>query len=131
MSSEPNWKPRRRGPIYCSPACGAGCKHKDFLECQRRAASLVLGLNGGALSGPWKPRVWENMGWFWGAVCGESNVHPECNAAGHVRSYTFFFNDVRPQVVTTSADACGAVAEGVRGARRNAVAALKACEVLG
>ena len=58
--SDRNWTPVRRGGIYCSPACGYGCKHAAFLKAERDAKKLAAQL------GPeWKPHVWENLGWHY------------------------------------------------------------------
>ena len=59
------WVPIRRGPIYCSPACGCGCQRDAFEKATRAARNLAEQLGGG-----WLPRVWENMGWHWAVVLG-------------------------------------------------------------
>lgn len=63
---ERDWTPKRRGKIYCSPACGLGCTHAEFMTATRKAKALVKRLGAG-----WKPRVWENLGWHYEAVKGE------------------------------------------------------------
>lgn len=57
---ELSWKPKRKGEIYCSPACGRGCTISEFKNAVQEATELcnVLGKH-------WKPHVWENMGWHW------------------------------------------------------------------
>lgn len=66
-----SWTPRKRGPIYCSPACGFNCTHDAHLKAKRKAKSLADKL------GPeWKPDAFENMGWHYAARRGKCNVHP-------------------------------------------------------
>ena len=54
------WKPKRRGPLYCSPACGGGCTWSAFEEANRKAKAMAA-----KLGAKWKPRVWENLGWHY------------------------------------------------------------------
>lgn len=61
-----SWIPKRRGKIYCSPACGGGCTYAEYLSAKTKAAKLVKRLGRG-----WKPRVWENLGWHYQAVKGD------------------------------------------------------------
>lgn len=68
-----DWTPRRRGQgtkldLYCSPACGTmytpsrGCTFKAYQDAVKAGDRLAKRL------GPaWKPRIWENMGWFYSA----------------------------------------------------------------
>jgi len=67
------WKPKRRGAIYCSPACGANCTWAEHQWAKREAKVLAKHLGKG-----WEPRVWENMRWFWKVVspCDRIKVHP-------------------------------------------------------
>jgi len=58
MSKKLSWKPIRNGPIYCSPACGAGCTRAEFDAAHKRGADLVKRLGRG-----WTVHVWENLGW--------------------------------------------------------------------
>lgn len=56
------WKAVLNGKIYCAPACGGKCTKAEHDDAQEAAEILV------SLLGPgWKPRVWENMGWHYGA----------------------------------------------------------------
>lgn len=65
-----DWTPRRRGRLYCSPACGGGCTHAAFTKATRSAQALAERL------GPkWKPRVWENLGWHFSAASDVGEVH--------------------------------------------------------
>lgn len=74
-----DWKPVRKGPIYCAPACGGKCTHAAFEQATRNAGILVRHLIDAGYGNRWVPRVWENLGWHWGAeVRGnmEMRVHP-------------------------------------------------------
>ena len=85
-----SWKPVSRGAVYCSPGCGRGCTYKEFIDANAAADELV------ELLGPgWKPRVWENMGWYYCAVSldGHMKVHPGCNES-RPTYYTAFFGDI-------------------------------------
>lgn len=70
-----SWTPVRRGPVYCSPACGYDCKQVDYDRCVLAANELAASLGQG-----WTPRVWENLGWYYEArlVCnvGHTRVSP-------------------------------------------------------
>jgi hypothetical protein len=70
---EPDWKPRRRGAIYCSPACGAGCTKADFDDATERARLTCEALGPG-----WKPHVWENLRWHAQAIKGQMGAAPLC-----------------------------------------------------
>lgn len=67
-----SWTPRRRGKVYCSPACGGGCTWADYRRASRRAEDLAVALGPG-----WSAVVWENLGWFWKAANGNAEVRPE------------------------------------------------------
>ena len=75
------WVPVRRGKIYCSPACGGNCTHKEFLSATRKANALAKELGVG-----WKPVVRENLGWNFRAVLGVFEVFQDLGC------YTAFFN---------------------------------------
>lgn len=78
-----SWKPIRRGQIYCSPACGANCKHSDYLKCftDGKAAISRLKTTG------WKLNVWENMGWHF------CLVNTKCAMSIHASGLTFWCMD--------------------------------------
>lgn len=64
-----SWKPRLRGAVYYSPACGHDCTRKEYDRARARAAKIA-----GALGKGWKPSVWENMGWHSEAKKGRMSV---------------------------------------------------------
>lgn len=83
-----SWEPRLSADrrTYCSPACGAGCRKFAHAVATKCAAALCQQLGAG-----WTPKVWENLGWHWGAVsaCGRWKVH------GHGGHYSAFLG--RPE----------------------------------
>ncbi|MCK5613437.1 hypothetical protein KAR91_66820 [Candidatus Pacearchaeota archaeon] len=62
-------KPVRKGFVYCSPRCGMGCSHKDYLEAKEKARRLANRLGKG-----WRIRVWDNLGWHWEVRKGKINI---------------------------------------------------------
>ena len=60
--SEPSWTPRRRGALYCSPACGGRCTLAAW-----RSANAAAGALASRLGPTWVPVVVENLGWRYGA----------------------------------------------------------------
>lgn len=66
-----SWTPKRRGAIYCSSACGHGCTWAAYIQAVQEASYLATVLN--RKGAGWKPRVWENLGWYYEAYSG--NVH--------------------------------------------------------
>lgn len=92
------WTPRRKGDIYCSPACGGetkwGCTWAEYQAAKRAAKALCDRIGKG-----WRPRVWENLGWHYSAIspCGRLKVHPStscrCHGKGTVTSYTAFLGE--------------------------------------
>jgi hypothetical protein len=54
------WVARRRGRIYCAPACGRGCTFAEYKEALKRSRAVASRLGPG-----WKPVVHENMGWHY------------------------------------------------------------------
>jgi len=63
------WTPILAGDIYCSLACGSWCKLVEFEQGTASASALVAELGPG-----WKPRVWENGGWYFSAENGAATV---------------------------------------------------------
>ena len=62
LSSGDRWTPVLKGDVYCSPACGGGCKKADFDSATEKAHALANTLGDG-----WEPYVWENLGWHFEA----------------------------------------------------------------
>jgi hypothetical protein len=83
-----SWEPVLDGKIYCAPACGHRCTKAAFDLATAAADKLCADLGPG-----WKPRMNENMGWYYSAVspCGRWKVHP--HAFGGDVSYTAFLGD--------------------------------------
>lgn len=67
------WKPVRRGAIYCSPACGFGCKYAHYVKANERGKALAKKMGKG-----WTFRVWENGTWYYAVTSpdGRIAVHP-------------------------------------------------------
>lgn len=72
-----DWKPSRRGPIYCSTACGGRCTYADYLKARSKAHKLAKRLGKG-----WQPHVWENLGWHYKVIfkAGILSVHSDNSA---------------------------------------------------
>jgi hypothetical protein len=62
MRSQIAWTPRQYHKDglerYCSHACGHDCTFNDYVKAQKAAKRLAQ-----RLGRPFKPHVWENMGW--------------------------------------------------------------------
>lgn len=56
--SERDDEPRLVGNVYCSPSCGRGCTIHEYEQAVQEAESMAY-----SLGKPFKPRVWENLGW--------------------------------------------------------------------
>lgn len=81
------WKPVRRGPIYCAPACGGGCTWYAYQKALRDGAALTKQLGKG-----WETRVWENLGWHFESRFGNLKVHGDrARGRGSRFSYTAYF----------------------------------------
>jgi hypothetical protein len=65
--------------LYCAPACGSKCKHKDFELANQRAEALAKRLGPG-----WVTHVHENMGWHYSvrSPCGRINVSEHWRKSG-------------------------------------------------
>ena len=55
-----SWKPRRRGKIYCSPACGAKCTWEQYQEMKRLGEKMRLSMRNPKL---WRIHIHENLRW--------------------------------------------------------------------
>lgn len=97
-----SWTPRRRGKIYCAPACGRGCTRAMYDRAHREATKIAKALGPG-----WKIRVWENLGWYGRAVCGDIEVGIRTGNAFRDEPYSAH---IRPgSYFTTATTAVGAV----------------------
>lgn len=67
-----SWKVKRKGTLYCSPACGGGCTWAAYRRAKRRAKTLAKHMGKG-----WKICVHENLGWHYNVVspCGRIKLH--------------------------------------------------------
>jgi len=63
-------KPARDKDRYCSPRCGRGCTHSEFTTATETAKKIAS-----ILGKPWKPRVWENLGWYWSVGTPDCELH--------------------------------------------------------
>ncbi|WP_306147284.1 MULTISPECIES: hypothetical protein [unclassified Roseibium] len=71
MTTKLDWTPVRRGDVYCSPRCGAGCTWKAYQTAVQRADDLAERMGDG-----WEPRIWENGGWHYSVRKGRMEIHP-------------------------------------------------------
>lgn len=76
-----DWRARRKGPVYCSPACGGGCTHSAYLLALKHGKALAKKAGKG-----WTYRVWENLGWHYAAKRGIMDLH-EWRHHGKVTGY--------------------------------------------
>lgn len=83
-----DWKPRRSGLLYCSPACGGGCTREAYL--QARIASEKLA---GEMGNGWKSRVWENLGWHWEIKSPCTRVRISAHKSGRKTYYNAGFGE--------------------------------------
>lgn len=63
------WTPILKGDVYCSPACGCGCKKAAYDKVVASANALVATLGYG-----WEPNVWENCMWYYQVTKGDATV---------------------------------------------------------
>lgn len=54
------WTPILNGEVFCSPACGSGCKREDYDRAVLGANTLAAIMGYG-----WETRIWENLGWHY------------------------------------------------------------------
>jgi len=68
-----DWDAVRRGPIFCSPACGGRCTWAAHLAATAAADKLAREMGPG-----WTPHVWENLGWHYSVLspCRRLKIHP-------------------------------------------------------
>lgn len=97
---ERDWNPVISGDIYCSPACGAKCKLKDYENAVISANNLSKECTE-KIGGVWKPVIHENFGWHWCTVQEGSNLF--IKLLDHGRSqpvYIIGFHDGTPSQVS-------------------------------
>lgn len=56
-----SWKARRRGRIYCAPACGAGCLYAQYQEQVQLGKKMRLSMYNPK---QWRASVRENLHWY-------------------------------------------------------------------
>lgn len=61
--------PVLKGDVYCSPFCDGGCKKSEYDYAVKQADLLCKELNSVNGGNNWKPKVWENLGWYYKAKC--------------------------------------------------------------
>lgn len=108
-----DWTPILKGDVYCSPACGHRCKHKDYLACVEKADALAKRLGQG-----FKPRVTENLGWYYSAESGVCAVHPVWREGGP-EMWQVYFNSAK-QHLAQDADPVRAVQKAINAVRDTA-----------
>jgi hypothetical protein len=102
-----SWKARRRGDLYCSPACGGACTWAAYTKAKAEAVALTKRLGPG-----WKSRVWENLGWHYEARDSSGLISVSCRGG----TYTAIFNG---QWVSYGRTPKSVVKKVVREAREN------------
>jgi hypothetical protein len=55
--------------VFCSPACGFGCKRKDYELAVKKAVTLAKRLGPG-----FEADVWENGDWYWKVTYGAIDI---------------------------------------------------------
>lgn len=107
-----SWTPIRRGPIYCSPACGCSCRFSDFKRAHEEGAALATSLGQG-----WTFSVWENGGWHRNAIspCTRLKIH---GGPGRYTAFLGEFGSMGGLWVATDADPREAVRQVVVAGRR-------------
>jgi hypothetical protein len=68
---------------FCSPLCGYGCTIEEYHHAVEAGRGLAACLDAAALRAPkpaltgrWKPHIWENIGWHYRAELGCYKVWP-------------------------------------------------------
>lgn len=68
-----DWTPVRKGAIFCSPACGGGCKREDYEIAIIKANALAKRCTK-EIGGEWVIHVHENLGWHWSVIQKKTNI---------------------------------------------------------
>ncbi len=66
-----SWVPKMDGDVYCSPACGHGCRRRAY-----EAAVIAAYELSAELGNDWMPEVWEGDGWHWRVTKGLAKLSP-------------------------------------------------------
>jgi hypothetical protein len=93
------WTPKLQGDVFCSPACGGGCKKADFDRANEVAKALASMMGHG-----WAPRVWENLGWHFEVAKGCATICLETSGQ-YTASIRFSLSDkVESYIAETDSD---------------------------
>lgn len=98
LQSDNRWTPMLRGDVYCSPACGGGCKKAAFDRARQRADALARQLGPG-----WMPHVWENSGWYFDVRKGAATVEHD-ERGRYEASIRFYIAEDREECISAMAD---------------------------
>lgn len=107
-----DWKPRRNGLLYCSPACGGRCTFAAYKAAKRKAKTLAAELGEG-----WHARVWENLGWHYSVDRPHISVSPSGSGYMAIIAGNYIGHSRRPVLA-------------IRDAIRKAKPSLEACKEL-
>ena len=72
------WKPKKKGKIYCSPACGRGCtlrEYKQACSSGKKLAAKLKNIDTDVKGGKWKVEIHENLGWHFRVSKGLVSVY--------------------------------------------------------
>ena len=128
MAKPLSWKAKRKGDIYCAPACGANCTWAAYQKAFERGRLCVAELGKG-----WTIRVAENMGWHTTVLspCNRIKVSispvsgtPAETLIGTLNSYTAFLGDAEDICGGKWAESGDTPAEAVNNVVRKAAAEL-------
>lgn len=106
MSKSLSWTPQRRGLVFCSPACGRGCKIMEYDRALLRGNELAARMGEG-----WTARVWENLGWHFDVYSPDGLWRVSGDNYGRPSYFIEFGNSKIGQICVASA---GSLEEAVR-----------------
>jgi hypothetical protein len=95
-SSEANWKPVRKGAIFCSPACGGGCTRADYLRAVQGAKQMRNQLRGHG----WQVVTVEGDSWNVKAASGPLTILSDYRGKGGKVRYACSMGGNLPGYVT-------------------------------
>lgn len=126
------WAPiLREDGTYCSPACGFGCTKAQHDEVHRLARELAERLGPG-----WKPDVWENGRWLYGAKhqSVKCEIHPGARYPDweHKEGESLYrvYLNTNPQFIAEHTDPVEAVRMAVACAVEHAAGIFDACDAV-